>query len=238
MNRVDLERAYLLHLRPYRDTSALLELLTPGFGRVGAVARGVRSGGRRGGQWRALLQPFTPILVSWSGRGELKTLREIDGRAGLALSGERLYAGLYVNELTLRLLHRDDPHPELFGYYEHCLAALADGDPLEQQLRRYEFRLLNSLGYGLVLDADARSGEPVDADGWYLFEADRGVVRCPEPGDRPEVFAGRDLLAMAAGEFDERALRAAKRLCRQALQPLLGAEPLHSRQLFLGSSRE
>ncbi len=236
MSHVDLEPAYLLHLRPYRDTSVLVELLTQEWGRIGAVMRGVRGGGKRANQRRALLQPFTPLLVSWSGRGELRTLLDCDGRAGLPLGGQHLYAGLYVNELTMRLLHRDDPYPELFDRYQRCLAGLCESAAMEPLLRSYELYLLEALGYGLVLDSDAGSGLPLSPDSWYRYQPELGLVACnaDELQAGALAYRGCDLLAICAGEWHEPALKCAKRLCREALQPLLGTEPLRSRELFAG----
>jgi DNA repair protein RecO (recombination protein O) len=115
--RVNLQPAYILHSRPYRDSSVILEVFTPEHGRISALARGARRKSR-GGSAAALLQLFTPLLLSFSGRGELKTLtaREAAGTA-VSLRGDRLYSGLYVNELLVRLLHRYDPHPQLFVAY-------------------------------------------------------------------------------------------------------------------------
>ena len=122
--RVNLQPAYVLHSRPYRDSSALLEVLTPEHGRISLVARGVRNRSRRG-SGAAQLQPFVPLLLSFTGRGELKTLtaKETVG-AAISLRGERMFSGLYINELLVRLLHRHDPHPQLFALYGQTLEAL------------------------------------------------------------------------------------------------------------------
>ncbi len=226
-----LHPAFLLHTRDFRDTSLLIELFTPEAGRIGAVARGVR-GQRRGTSQRALLQPLVPLWVSWGGRGELKNLQQIEARAPmLALRGPALFSVLYLNELLCRLLPRDDPHPDLFGDYEAALAALAVAIHIDLPLRRFELRLLESLGYGIDLQVDA-DGEPLSGDGWYRFDAGVGLRRLPAPA--AGALAGSELLAfdVAAESSSEAARRCLKRLCRQALQPHLGERPLKSRQLF------
>jgi DNA repair protein RecO (recombination protein O) len=226
-----LHPAFVLHARDFRDTSLLVELFTPEAGRIGLVARGVRSQ-RRGASRRALLQPLVPLWVDWGGRGELKNLQQIEPRAAMvALQGPALFSVLYLNELLCRLLPRDDPHPELFTDYEAALAALASAVPVELPLRRFELRLLESLGYGVSLQVDA-DGNALAADGWYRFDAGAGLRRLPAAAEG--ALAGRDLLAFDAdpGQCDAAARRTLKRLCRQALQPHLGDRPLKSRQLF------
>ena len=153
-SRVVLQPAYVLHSRAYRDTSALLEAFTPEYGRVGLIARGIRGATSK---LRSVVQPFSPMLVSWSGKGELFTLTtaESQGRA-ILLKTDALTCGLYVNELVMRLTHRYEPHIELFSVYDTTLRQLADlrhdeSIRLQQILRQFEVQLLNCLGYGLVL---------------------------------------------------------------------------------------
>ena len=235
--RESLQPAYLLHRRPYRESSQLLELLTAAHGRVGVVARGLRRRAR-GGSPGALLQPFSPLLVGLAGRGELRTLAGVETGGGLApLRGDALLSGLYVNELLVRLLPRDDPQPAVFASYAAVLAALADGDPIEPALRRFECGLLEALGYAVAFDRDARAGVAVEPSGLYRYEP--GVGLCaPPPGAggaafAGATFAGADLLRAAAGDFTGSAGKAAKGVLRNALGELLGERPLRSRQLFL-----
>lgn len=226
-----LQPAFLLHARDFRDTSLLVELLTPESGRIGAVARGVRSQ-RRGASRRALLQPLVPLWISWGGRGELKTLQQIEVRAPMiALQGRALFSALYLNELLCRLLPRDDPHPELFGDYEAALSQLSNDTRIDLPLRRFELKMLETLGYGLSLEVDAE-GAPLQPAGWYRFDGDSGLRRLH--GQAPDALIGADLLefASAADKISDAARRTLKRLCRQALRPHLGERPLKSRQLF------
>lgn len=231
--RVNLQPAYILHSRPYRDSSSLLEVFTAEHGRLSLVARGARRK-TRGGSNAALLQPFIPLLLSFAGRGEMKNLVATEAAAGpVGLRGERLYSALYVNELLMRLLHRHDPHPALFATYALTLERLAGSAALEDALRRFEYGLLDELGYSFDLENDAHSGEPVLADRWYDYYPGEGMVLragVHEPA-RP-AYAGGDLLAMAAGEFGGNARVSAKKLLRQALAEHLGAVPLRSRELF------
>lgn len=231
--RVNLQPSYILHSRPYRDSSALLEIFTAEYGRISLVARGSRRK-TRGGSASALLQAFTPLLLSFSGRADLKNLTATEPvRSVLRLRGERLFSGMYVNELLVRLLHRHDPHPQLFAAYGQTLEALAGKVAVDTVLRHFEFTLLHELGYSIDLSVDGRSGEPVQDGLWYHYHADFGLMLQNDIVDPAQpVFAGADLLAMAAGEFGGPARLTAKRLLRQALAAQLGDAPLKSRDLF------
>lgn len=234
--RAVLEPAYVLHRRPYRDSSLILDVLTAGHGRVALVARGAR---RPQARLHGVLQPFQPLLASWVLRGEMGTLTAAETREGGGLRGRVLISGFYVNELLLRLLHRHDPHPRLFAEYETVLRGLAaaDGQPA---LRLFEMALLRETGYGLVLDHDVHSGEPIRADAVYYYYPEYGPVRGDDadaaPARRDAVPArvhGDSLLALARGELREaQQLHEAKRLMRAVLDARLGGRPLASRGLF------
>lgn len=231
-SRQSLEAAYVLHARDYRDSSLLVDLFTWRQGRVAVIARGARRQ-RKGTSERAALQPFRPLWVGWSGRSELRTLQRAEPRAAtVPLSGYALFSGLYANELTLRLLHRDDPHPDLFHGYERLLAALAMPDALlDVQLRHYEFALLGELGYGFSLAHEA-DGVPLRADAHYRFEPGMGLMACERNIAHGPRWSGAALLAFGSGEYSTAARQALKGLCREALRPHLGERPLASRQLF------
>lgn len=235
--RIEFQPAYVLHTRPYRDTSMLLDLLTPDFGRVGAVAKGVRQGKS---QRRPLLNPFLPLLVSLSGNSSLKTLTAVEAD-GIAhrLVGLSLYSGFYVNELMVRLLGEQDPNPDLFDDYRWTLNALAaipvEASP-EPVLRQFEWRLLSSLGYAVSFTEEADTGEAVRADALYRFDPEAGFIptySSRDPRETPSLFVGADILGCAAADFaNPQILSTAKRLNRLMLNPLLGHKPLKSRELF------
>ncbi|WP_296180184.1 DNA repair protein RecO [Pseudomonas sp. UBA1879] len=216
--------AYVLHSRPYRENSALVDFVTP-QGRLRAVLRSAK------GKAGSLARPFVPLEVEFRGRGELKNVGRMEG-AGIAawLEGDALFSGLYLNELLIRLLPAEDPHPGVFEHYAATLAALAEGRALEPLLRSFEWRLLDDLGYGFALDADV-NGDPLATDGMYRLQVDAGLERVYlfQPG----LFQGAELLAMSEADWSAPgALSAAKRLMRQALAVHLGGRPLVSRELF------
>lgn len=233
--RVDNAQGYVLHSRPWRETSLIVEAFTREHGRVGLVARGVR---RTRSRLRGLLLPFRPLLLSWSGRGELPTLTGADteNRAGV-LRGRSLFSGFYLNELMLKLLPRNDAHPELFDDYRGAVDALCEDGSLDRVLRTFEKRLLDALGYGPTLDRTVDTGAPVSPGKRYRYVPERGPVEGEgrADGDGPLV-SGRTLLALAGGhlgaESDDRERAEARRLMRAILAPYLGPGALGSRQLF------
>lgn len=224
------QRAFVLHGRPYSETSLLLDLFTESQGRVRILAKGARS---RRSALKGCLQPFTPLLVRWSGRGDVKTLRNAEAVSlGLPLSGTLLYSALYVNELLSRVLELEINYSSLFFDYLHCLQGLAaESDAPELTLRRFELALLTQLGYGVDFLHCAGSGEPV-ADGMtYRYRAEKGFIASLIVDHYS--FTGRELRALASRDFlDAMTLRAAKRFTRMALKPYLGGKPLKSRELF------
>ena len=250
--RVLLQPGYVLHRRAYRDSSLLVELFTPQYGRVGVVARAARqsSSGLSG-----VLQPFRAVLVSWSGNGELPGLNaaEAEGTAHW-LTGQALVGGFYLNELLMRLLHRFDPHPALYAAYHDTVQVLAEicrdapnipdgltgarqSMRLECALRLFEKQLLEEIGYGLVLEYDAEHGQPIEAQQLYIYHLMHGPVRMAagQTGVTPHRLniRGQSLLDLARGQLEDKvSLREVKRLMRAALAEQLGERPLNSRRLF------
>ena len=231
-HRVSLQPAYLLHRKPYRDTSLLLEAITPEYGRIGLVAKGAR---RPRSRLPGLLQPFLPLLLSWSGRGELFTLTDAEGRGPLLMPPGRLsISGFYLNELLLRLLPRGDPHEELFLAYSETLGRLALDEEAEWGLRLFEKRLLEAMGYGLQLTHEAgEEGAAIRAGRHYCYHLEVGPVATTEQSGGV-VLSGRTLLALAAEQtaIGPEIRGEAKRLMRAALALYLGDRPLKSRELF------
>lgn len=230
-----LQPAYVLHQRPYRDTSALVELFTPEHGRVGAVAKGVK---RPKSPWRGLLQPFRPLLVSWTGGGDLKTLTAVEPQGEpLWLPAQSLASGFYLNELLMRLLQRHDAHVALFGCYDASLRALASAtaDTLEGVLRGFELNLLEALGYGLILDHEAETGAPIEPDAQYTYHPEQGPLRANgAEHDYGVPISGRSLAALRDNVWqDAQQRREAKQLLRTVLAHYLGPKPLHSRELLM-----
>lgn len=227
--RIDTQAAFVLHQYPYKETSRLLDVFSRDHGRVMLVARGAQ---RPGSQLRSVLLGFQPVLLSWFGVGELKTLHSADWQGGIAqLSGLPLLCGFYLNELLLRLLPREEPHAMLFASYFEAIRALSllpsDGTGVEPILREFERILLDEMGYGV--DWTLCEGRPVLGDALYSFDPSQGVV--PARPYQPQ-YRGHILLGFAAGDYAAVAQQG-KLLMRQAFSAVLGDAPLHTRQLLI-----
>jgi len=233
--RIEQQAAFILHQRNYSETSLLVEFLTPDHGRLTALAKGAR---RPSSPFRGALKPFQPLLVGWVGRTDLPILTHAEADGGVSIpGGSAIYCGFYLNELLCRLLHRHDPHPNLYARYASTLNAIADAPLREQPLRFFELHLLRELGYGPVLDHDIITGQPICADSLYDYVPDRGPFQVATRGDRIAYkglpMHGETLLGLAQEQLDSALrLREAKRLMRLLLSTHLGMEPLHSRLLM------
>ncbi len=227
--RVQLQPAFVLHRRPYRETSWLLEIFSRDHGRVGLVARAARQARPRGG---SALEPARELLLSWSLRGELGLLGQAEAAsAAHALEGEALLSALYLNELLLRLITRHDPHPALFEAYRAALQALGQSASVAISLRRFELRLLQELGYGLNLGHDG-NGDAIRPGVRYAYRSGQGVWPLQGPASEL-VLEGSTLVALREDRLDEaQALGEARQLLRLALRAHLGPKPLRTPELF------
>lgn len=224
--------AYVLHARPYRETSLLLECLTRDHGRLGVVARGVR--GERAKLRRAQLEPFQPLMLDLLLRGELATLTAVEPQGmAVRLTGDAGLAGLYLNELVVRLTARQDAQPTLFDVYAATLARLGAGEPLAWTLRRFERDLLAGLGYGLQLQHESGSERPLQPQTHYRYDVEQGAQPCAP--DAARAVVGADLLALAADQAPAAAGQAAlRRLMREVIRYHLGGGELRAWRMLAG----
>ena len=241
----EMSAAYVLHTRKYRDTSLIAELYIQDKGRVAVVAKGARS--KRGAK-KANWQPFTPMLVSYLGHGELKTVTGSEfSSSGFRLTGENLIIGLYINELMVRLLAKDDPLEHLFGAYQNVLKDLLVGEETLAALRKFELFLLSALGYGINFE-ETSEGDRILPNIEYGFRAGYGFypatvdskgiragrVSEPEESQRFTTFTGSALLGVANEDFSNPEVgNTAKVILRSVIHQLLGGKPLKSRELFV-----
>lgn len=230
-HRITLEPLFVLHTRPYSNTSLIADCFSMRHGRFAALARSARGLKSR---YRGKLQPFVPMLASWSGNREMKNLGDIELHgAPYALDRHALVCGFYLNELLMRLLQRDDPCPTLFNIYQMTLNALEKGQNIQIVLRCFEKNLLRELGYGLNLDAEALEGRSITMGEYYQYIPDRGFVLSDACNESVYLFKGECLLALHTETFlDEAILRDIKRLMRLVLRHYLGSKPLKSRELM------
>ncbi|HEU5397701.1 MAG TPA: DNA repair protein RecO [Gammaproteobacteria bacterium] len=234
--RVALTQGYVLHQRAWRETSRIVEVWTREHGRLGLVARGVR---RPKSPFRSLLQPFTPLLLSWSQRGELGNLTGLEAAAApVSLQGRALMAGFYMNELLLRLLPRQDAHPGLYDWYTATLAKLSGSRQPAPALRIFEKHLLSAVGYGLILTHAGADGAPVKPESSYRYDLDSGPQPVTAKLAAGMLISGRALLALHHEALDDAEdLKAVKRLLRTALERHLDGKALKTSGVMRAMAR-
>ncbi|MDJ0911047.1 MAG: DNA repair protein RecO [Woeseiaceae bacterium] len=235
MSRIEQEPAFLLHQRPFRDSSLLLDVLSREHGRLALVARGARGARSR---LKGILRPFMPLRMSWVLKRDLGTLTgaELDGPP-LRLTGDALMSGYYANELILNLQHRHDPQPEVFAAYREAVHALAAAENPAPTLRLFEIELLRLLGYALNFDHEALSDDELEPDAHYEYRAEQGPVRVQRTSG-PMVFSGAELIGIRESRFDEaEILRSAGRLMRHVIHYHLGGKELKSRKVLIDLHR-
>jgi DNA repair protein RecO (recombination protein O) len=231
--RVESEPGFILHTIPYRETSLLVDIFTQNYGRLRCVAKGFRKPNKKG--IAKTLFPYTEHHFQWQGRGELKTLIKADPvQAPVFLQQESLFIGLYINELLYKLLHQNDPHQSLYDFYQQLMATLSSAVLEQPVLRHFEMQLLEELGYGLVLDTEAETGEAVTPEHLYYYIPDQGLkILQDQTTNNANTFSGADIIAISQGEFEQQSvLRAAKQLTRQVINFYLDGKQLNSRELY------
>ncbi len=238
LNTAQFQPAYILHTRPYRDTSLLIDAFTATQGRISLIAKAARRIRCKNSRFKGLLQAFVPLLLSWRGKTELLNLLNADPSGLIApqLTGKHLLCGLYLNELLIKLLYRYDPHPLLFLAYQTALTTLAQNPNIA--LRLFEKQLLAELGYALHLNQDSQTQQAILPNQYYQFIPSQGLVICLNTS-RPKlsVFSGASLLAIHNENWvAAEQLMDAKRLFRLALHHLLEGKNIRSRELFLVSN--
>lgn len=232
-HRQDQQPVFVLHTYPFKETSLVVELFSRNFGRIAAVAKGAR---RPRSSMRGMLQAFQPLLATWSGKNELRTLHALEwGEGLLLLPGQALMCGFYLNELLLRLLAREDEHGALFDYYAQTLRLLAASRENAVILRRFELKLLQAMGYAVPLTHDER-GQALQPEQLYCYVPERGA--CPladrEAARSGVQLTGRALLAMASDDYSAaQTQQQSKQLMRLLLGHYLGEKPLHTRQFLM-----
>jgi len=223
---VYLQPAFILQQHKFRETSLIIDVLTRDFGRVSLVAKGVR---KAKSKTAGLLQPFIPLIISYFGKTELKTLTDVEiTQPFIQLQGLALYCGFYVNELVGCFLHHYDPHPDVFAYYGECLSSLSDSSKLEAALRIFELDLMDAVGYGLQLEYDFHNEKPVHPSTKYHFNVEQGPIEALDGH-----FSGKTLQALKSRELnDPQALIEAKILMRTVIAVYLHGKPLKSRAVI------
>lgn len=229
-HRVSLQPAFILHGRDYSNTSRLLDVFTRDYGRITLVAKGARTARSK---LQGVLQPFSPLIVSWSGKGEVQTLTGAEPvKNTISLAGNQVMSAYYINELLQRLMTYHDPHPELFEVYQQTLENFSHHDD-ELVLRRFEKQLLAEIGYGLSLEVESENGLALSKDDKYYYDIEKGPVNIKNNDATGEfVISGQTLLDMSSEQFSSlQSQKEAKQLMRIILSHHLGDKPLKTRSL-------
>jgi DNA repair protein RecO (recombination protein O) len=222
---------FVLHSYPYKETSLIVDMFTRDHGRIGVVAKGAK---RPLSKLRGVLQTFQPLSISFSGKSELRTLIDADWVGGmLPIEKTALLCGFYLNELLVKLLARDDPHPALFDHYVATLNELAHNEPAQIVLRKFERALLKETGVAADLTRDTGTRARVEPDGAYVVDPERGARRA-QAGDTWPVVSGKTLIDMENEHYGDPQTQAqSKQLMRFLLAYHLGGAPLNTRQILI-----
>ena len=221
---------FILHRRPYRETSFLLDIFSLEWGLVSAVGKGIR--GSKSDK-KSLLQPFQALLLGLSGRHELKNLQQVDALdASYKLEGHYLFSAMYINELLSRLLAKEIPQAELYCLYQTTLQALSQQEAIEPQLRQFELSLIAELGYGIDFLYDTNSGQEIEPFAYYSFIHEQGWLRLKQQYAGNNCFLGESIMQISDFVWTPASLLCAKYISRMTLAKLLGDKPLKSRELF------
>lgn len=230
-SRVADQPGFVLHSYPYKETSLIVDVFSRDYGRVALIAKGAK---RPHSKLRGVLQTFQPLSVGWSGKAEVRTLTAAEWIGGLLpLERSALLCGFYLNELLVKLLARDDPHPVLFDHYISTLNQLAHDEPAPIVLRKFERALLKETGVGGNLTICTETGRPVEAGHIYVVDPERGP-RSAHPADNTPRVTGKTLLDMESEDYTDNTTQLqSKFLMRFLLAHHLGGVPLNTRQILI-----
>lgn len=229
--RVHSQPAYILHRRHYRNTSLILDVFACDYGRLSLVAKGANSQKSR---IKGLLQAFQPLQISWVRKSELGTLTSAESLSPpIALTHDALYCGMYLNEILLKLLGKDDPHADIFEQYDTALRHLASHQDQEVTLRQFENELLQSIGYEIDFFHEANTHEPLANEKFYQFVPEHGFVECLNSNSTTPRYSGKSIIAISQNDYTEKTTRLdARKIFQIRLKQLLGSSELKTRELY------
>ena len=237
VNRANLEPAFILHTRSFKETSLIVDAFTENFGKISFVAKGAK---RPKSSLRVIQTPSSVFSISFVGKSDLKNLTHCEIIDHFRLSSKVAFSCIiYLNELLTKTLEKEDPHPEIFQqlkslYYN--LSKEQNQEAIELQLRSFELILLQELGYGIDLESEALTGKSIDADSFYSFDPTLGFTNLGADENKSVVntFSGKDILSFAKGDLISTSSRnASKQIMRRALDFQLGNKTLNIRKYLI-----
>ena len=232
VERVHQQSGFVIHQRPYKNTSMIVDVFTRDYGRISLVAKAVK---QAKSSLKSILHPFQLLQVSWVRRSDLGTLTQAEiVSTPTEYLANRLYAAFYLNELLMRVLTPNDPATGVFSLYENALKNLLDAEKIEVILRIFEKDLLQTLGYEIQLIEEADTHQPISREKLYQFTPEYGFTSIDNTIESSSiVFQGDHLLAFHENNLmDAEVLRTAHRITYINLKRLLGDKPLKSRELL------
>ena len=235
---IEHEPSYLMHQIPYSETSQIVRIFSQNFGRVDLIAKGSK---RPKSKFRSYLQPFLPLQLSWSGKSQLKTLRqaEIHGQYLVRIQGKYLLSAYYLNELILSFLRMEDPYPNLFALYGSTLHDFSESKPIEPSLRQFEILMLSEIGYAINFTTEAHSQKPIETDLDYFFIAEQGFVYKQDRNSDSLRVKGQVIKAINEGNFsNQETLISAKKILRLSIHHHLDGKELKSKKVFKAIERQ
>jgi len=217
--------AFLLHQRPYGNTSVMAEMFTLDNGRISVIAKGAK---KPKSKFFGVLSPFSKLRITYRGKSELKTLTNVDKEDIFSDSFSKLsYTLLYINELLIKILPQGAPQKELFDLYDKFLLEIKTSNEIDIILRRFEIDLLEMLGYGINFINEVDSGQSIDADKLYDFVPELGFKESPNG-----IFNGKEIISISKLDFENINKKKFKSLTTMAIGYSLDGGDLKSRQIF------
>lgn len=244
---IELEPAYILHSRPFSETSAILEVFTKSYGRIALLCKGIK---RKNSKFKGLGSPFIPVLISYTDKNVLGNIisMEQNGRAFI-LTGLQLISALYINEILIKLLPISHSYPELFDIYSDTILELSKNKTVELPLRYFERDLLKCIGYEMRLTTDVYNN-PINPEHNYKYIIDQGPILLEDTIDCTNIrynsleisknkviknlqLKGNDVLSFVRGDMVEDAtIKKVKLLMREMITYHLDGKPLNIRKMF------
>lgn len=230
-HRIVNQPGFVLHSYPYKETSLIVDIFTRDYGRVALIAKGAK---RPHSALRGVLQTFQPLSITWSGKSELRTLHTAEWVGGLLpLEKSALLCGFYLNELLVKMLARDDPHPALFNHYVSTLNQLAHDESVSIVLRKFERALLKEIGVLSDFTICTASKQPIDPLQFYVVDPEHGPRPAQSIDSWPPI-SGKTLLDIEREDYaDVTTQLQSKFLMRALLTHHLGNASLNTRQILL-----
>ena len=217
--------AFLLHQRPYGNSSIMAEMFTLDNGRISVIAKGAK---KPKSKFFGVLSPFSKLRITYRGKSELKTLTNVDKEDIFSDSFSKLsYTLLYINELLIKILPQGAPQKELFNLYDKFLLEIKTNNEIDIILRRFEIDLLEMLGYGINFINEVDSGQSIDADKLYDFVPELGFKESPNG-----IFNGKEIISISKLDFENINKKKFKSLTTMAIGYSLDGGDLKSRQIF------